>query len=51
MPNSGYYAGTVSPPNVAYNPGGNPASIISTGQFNFVSAYLTAAWNDNLRSW
>ncbi len=48
-PNSGYSAGTVSPPNAAYNPYGNPASIISTGQVNFVSAYLTAAWNDNLQ--
>ena len=48
-PNSGYSAGTVSPPNAAFNPYGNPASITSTGQVNFVSAYLTAAWNDNLQ--
>ena len=49
LPNSGYPAGTVSLPDAAYNPYGNPASIISTGQVNFVSAYLTAAWNDNLQ--
>jgi uncharacterized repeat protein (TIGR01451 family) len=48
-PNSGYMAGTVSPPNVAYNGYGDPASIESTGQVNLVSAYLTAAWNDNLQ--
>jgi uncharacterized repeat protein (TIGR01451 family) len=48
-PNSGYSAGTVSPPNAAYNPYGTPASIISTGLVNFVSAFLTAAWNDNLQ--
>jgi len=48
-PNSGYPAGTVSPPNAAYNPYGTPASIISTGLVNFVSAFLTAAWNDNLQ--
>ena len=48
-PNSGYSAGTVSPPNAAFNPYGTPASIINTGKVNLVSAYLTAAWNDNLQ--
>jgi uncharacterized repeat protein (TIGR01451 family) len=48
-PNSGYAAGTVSVPNVIYNSGAFPASIISTGRVDFTSAYLTAAWNDNLQ--
>ena len=48
-PVSGYGPGTVSPSNVVFNPYGAPASIISSTQFHFVSAYLTAAWNDNLR--
>jgi uncharacterized repeat protein (TIGR01451 family) len=47
-PASGYSAGTVSLSNVVYNPYGTPASIISSAQFHFVSAYLTAAWRDNL---
>jgi hypothetical protein len=45
---SGYEAGMVSAPNVAYNGYGGPATIIGSGPFNFVSAVLTAAWNDNL---
>ena len=48
-PNSGYFAGTISPSNVVFNAYGTPASIASTGLFNLVSAYLTAAWNDNLQ--
>ena len=47
---SGYTAGVVSPHNVAFNGGGAAASISSpTGSFSLYSAYLTAAWNDNLQ--
>jgi hypothetical protein len=48
---SGYAAGAVSTNNVAYNNGSAPASITSenTNHFNFISAELTAAWNDNLQ--
>ena len=48
---SGYAAGVVSTNNVAYNGGGYPANITCTngGHFNFISAELTAAWNDNLQ--
>ncbi|EKF04274.1 PEP-CTERM sorting domain-containing protein [Tolypothrix sp. LEGE 11397] len=46
---SAYRNGTVSNPNVAFNSGGDPASIsINSGQFNFNSAYLTGAWNNGL---
>ncbi len=45
----GYYYGMVSPPNVAFNGAGNPAEIDAAGtNFNFLSAYLTGAWNSNL---
>jgi hypothetical protein len=46
---SGYGAGTVSPQNVVYIPGGDPASIIGETRFDFLSAYLTAAWTDGLK--
>jgi hypothetical protein len=46
---SGYTAGVVSSPNVAYNSYGMPAAISSPAPFNLVSAYLTAAWINNLR--
>ncbi len=46
--NSGYPPGTVSRPNVAYNGGGNPASITSSFPFDLISASLTAAHLDNL---
>jgi len=45
---SGYGAGVVSPKNVAFNANGAPASITSATPFDFFSAWLTAAWNDNL---
>jgi hypothetical protein len=45
---SGYQAGMVSPPNVAYNFGGHPASIIGVVPFDLLSADLTAAWRNNL---
>ncbi len=38
----------VSPSNVAFNAGGDPAEIDSATNFNFFSAYLTGAWNSNL---
>ena len=46
---SGYAAGVVSPFNVVYNAYENPAYFYSDTPFNFVSAYLTAAWTDNLQ--
>jgi hypothetical protein len=46
---NGYKVGQISPDNVAYNSGGSSASIVSTSPFNFISAYLTAAWNDNMQ--
>ena len=46
---SGYGAGVVSPPTVAFNAGGYPAGLIAPGPFSLLSAYLTAAWNDNLQ--
>ncbi|HEY3856554.1 MAG TPA: choice-of-anchor tandem repeat GloVer-containing protein, partial [Verrucomicrobiae bacterium] len=46
---SGYGAGIVSPAKVAYNSSGAPASISSSSPFALFSAYLTAAWNDNLQ--
>jgi hypothetical protein len=46
---NGYYNGMVSASNVAFNAFGNPAEIDSPGpNFNFLSAYLTGAWNSNL---
>jgi hypothetical protein len=44
----GYNYGMVSPSNVAYDAGGTPAEIDSATNFNFLSAYLTGAWNSNL---
>lgn len=44
----GYAPGTVSPRNVAFNAFANPA-LVSDGIFDLNSAYLTAAWNDNLQ--
>lgn len=44
---SGYDHAVVSPKNVAYNFGGNPAQI-SGALFDLNSAYLTAAWNNGL---
>jgi len=46
---SGYAAGVVSTNNVVYNGFGTAASITSANPFNLFSAYLTAAWNDNLQ--
>jgi hypothetical protein len=41
---NGYQTGTVSPPNVAFNEYGAPASISFTGTFTLKSAYLTSAY-------
>ena len=46
---SGYTAGLISAPNVAYNGDGTTAAISASAPFALVSAYLTAAWKDNLR--
>ena len=46
---SGYRAGVVSSNNVIFNNSGLIANIMRAQPFNFVSAYLTAAWNDNLQ--
>lgn len=46
---SGYQAGAHSPTHLVFNPYGQPASLSSTGLFNFVSAWVTAAWNSGLR--
>ena len=43
---SGYKAGMVSPPNVAFNACANDASVSRTSPFEFNGAYFTAAWND-----
>jgi len=41
--------GMVSPSNVAFNAGGTPAEIDSPGtNFDFLSAFLTGAWESNL---
>jgi hypothetical protein len=45
---NGYYNGMVSVSNVALNAFGAPAEIDSSTNFNFLSAYLTGAWNSNL---
>jgi hypothetical protein len=47
--NSGYYNGMISPSNVVYNEFADPAEIdLANGNFDFLSAYLTAAWTSNL---
>ena len=47
--NSGYQAAVISSNNVVFNRDGFPASISNATPFNLVSAYFTAAWNDNLQ--
>ncbi len=46
---SGYGPAMVSVPKVAYNAGGSPAAISASSPFALFSAYMTAAWNDNLQ--
>ncbi|MDR3457078.1 MAG: hypothetical protein P4N60_06500 [Verrucomicrobiae bacterium] len=46
---SGYQAGVVSPKGIAYGQDGVTSTIASTTPFDLVSAYLTAAWYDNLQ--
>ena len=43
---TGYNAGVISPPNIAFNAYGNPASFSSTAQFSLVSAYFATAWTN-----
>jgi len=46
---NGYYYGMVTASNVAFNGSGTPAEVDSSGtDFNFLSTYLTGAWNSNL---
>ncbi|MGA3269097.1 MAG: hypothetical protein ABSE16_20065 [Verrucomicrobiota bacterium] len=45
---SGYQAGVVSPNDVIYNAFAS-TGVISGVIFDFISAYATAAWNDNLQ--
>jgi hypothetical protein len=46
---SGFYYGMVSASNVAYDANGGSAQLSSPGtNFNFLSAYLTGAYNSNL---
>jgi hypothetical protein len=44
----GYVTGTVSPPNVAFNLYGNPASIGCGDPFDLNSAWLTATFSDGM---
>ena len=47
---SGYQAGMISPGRVGFGfPFTSPTSVFSVDLFNFNSAYLTAAWNNNLQ--
>jgi hypothetical protein len=46
---SGYIAGTISQPGVVYNGYGTTAVLSNATPFDFLSAWLTAAWNNNLR--
>ncbi|HTB84907.1 MAG TPA: hypothetical protein VK742_14720 [Candidatus Sulfotelmatobacter sp.] len=46
---SGYNAGVVSPKGIAYGQDGVTSTITNSTPFSLVSAYLTAAWYDNLQ--
>lgn len=45
----GYEAGVVSRNNVIFAPYGAPSSIARMGYFDFISAYMTAAWANGLQ--
>jgi uncharacterized repeat protein (TIGR03803 family) len=45
---SGYKVGMISSSNVAFNAFGAPAAISAVTPFDFLSASLTASWNQNL---
>ena len=47
-PISGYMAGMVSSPHVAFNAYANPALVSDSGPFDFGGCYLTGAWRDGL---
>jgi hypothetical protein len=44
----GYNNGCVSGDYIAYNFGGDPAKVVADGSFDFIGAYLTAAWRIGL---
>jgi hypothetical protein len=46
--NSGYVAGTISSPNVAFNDGAQDVTISSATSFTFNGAYFTSAWDKTL---
>jgi hypothetical protein len=46
---SGYIAGTISSPSIAFNQYGTAAAVTNGLPFDFLSARFTAAWDDNLR--
>ncbi|CAA6819087.1 MAG: Unknown protein [uncultured Sulfurovum sp.] len=46
--NSGYAKGIISTPNVAANANEDDVTLSNDEVFNFTSAYLTAAWNNDL---
>ncbi|NEP58627.1 MAG: S8 family serine peptidase, partial [Symploca sp. SIO2G7] len=48
VPGTGYENGLVSGDYVAFNSFANPVEVSSDTVFDFNSAYLTAAWDDNL---
>lgn len=48
FPGSGYEHGTVSTPNIALNWYENDVSLSNNTPFDFTSAYITAAWNNDL---
>jgi hypothetical protein len=48
VPVSGFDAGLISPPNVAFNGVGAPANFSSATAFALTSGYFTGAWNDGL---
>jgi hypothetical protein len=46
---SGYLAGMISRPNVAFNWFANPAQLSNVNPFDLNSGYFTGAWNDGLQ--
>ncbi len=48
-PDCGYFPGAVSGNQAILNGWGNDALILSEKEFDFIGAYLTSAWNDNLQ--
>jgi hypothetical protein len=46
--NSGYLHGRITLPNVAFNVNGDVASVEAQTPFNFISAFLTPAWRNDV---